>query len=396
MRRNDRYVLKVLSGVPYLLPYGQTQADHRRGSRLNETGAFLWKLLEQERDREELIAACSEYYAANEKELPALAADIDQFLKDLSARGYLTDNAISPSPKSTSEKQIRAGNLTLKLIGALDAFSEHFDKFLCDDTKAPDQTIILHPYSPSLHINGELLLRSHELAILDARTQYILLFPRKVYIEEIHLSKDATMAHVYCHSPYTDDFREELFHAIRFAFLYLAQRHHMAVLHSASFLYQDKAWLFSAPSGTGKSTHTNLWHELLQVPLLNGDLNVLALEDGQPVIHGLPWCGTSGISDPASYPLGGIILLKQAPENRVEELSPDTKRLSVLQRLISPTWTSQMLNANLNFVDELADKIYIARLHCTKDFSAVKVMKAGIDCYLTSRENTAMQDAEKP
>lgn len=384
MKRNDHYVLKELSGIPYLLPYGQTQADFERGSRLNETSAFLWNLLEQEHDRDELIAACAKNYGTTENELPSLVADIDQFLENLTARGYLKENSVDPSPKSSLGKHVIAGNLTLKLVGAPEAFSENFDLFSCDETRAADQTIVLHPYSPSRHVIGELLLRNGELTIIDAESKYVLFFPNKAQIEEIHLSKDGTLADIYCYPPYTDTFRDELFHAIRFLFLYLAQRHHMAVLHSASFLYQDKAWLFSAPSGTGKSTHTNLWHEMLGVTLLNGDLNVLALENGQPTIHGLPWCGTSGISDTASHPLGGIILLKQAKEDHVEELSEDTKRLLVLQRLISPTWTPQMLSANLDLVDELADQIYIARLHCTKNFSAVDVMKKGIDSYLST------------
>ena len=384
MKRNEHYVLKELSGIPYLLPYGQTQADHKRGSRLNETGAFLWDLLEQEHDRVELIAACAEYYGTAKEELPSLAADIDQFLENMLARGYLAENTNSSSLKSISGKCIKAGNLVLKLVGASEAFPEYFDRFMCDASEPADQTIVLHPYTPFCHLNGSLLLRSDELIIMDAEVNYLLLFPGKTHVEEIHLSKDGTLAEIYCLPPYTDTFREELFHAVRFTFLYLAQMHHMAVLHSASFLYQGKAWLFSGPSGTGKSTHTNLWHDLLHVPLLNGDLNVLALEGGQPMIHGLPWCGTSGICEPASHPLGGVILLKQAGEDRLENLSDDTKRLLVLQRLISPTWTPQMLSANLSLVEELADKIYITRLHCTKSFSAVEVMKKGIDTYLAS------------
>lgn len=382
MRRNDQYVLKKLSGIPYLLPYGQTQADHKVGSRLNETGAFLWNLLEQDHDREDLIAACAEYYGSTEEQLPSLTADIDRFLESMNAKDYLAENIKSPSLKSASGKHIKAGNLTLKLIGTSEAISENFDLFLCSDDKEADQTVMLHPCSPFRRPNGKLLLRNDELTIIDAGNQYVLLFPNKTYIEEMHLSKDATLADIYYHPPYTDTFREELFHTIRFPFLYLAQKHHMAALHSASLLYQGKAWLFSGSSGAGKSTHTNLWHDLFQVPLLNGDLNVLALEDGQPMIHGLPWCGTSEICDTASYPLGGIILLRKAKEDRIEELSADTKRLLVLQRLISPNWTPQMLSANIDLVDELADRIYITRLHCTKNASAVNVMKEGIDSYI--------------
>lgn len=384
MKRNDHYVLKELNGIPYLLPYGQTQADHKRGCRLNEAGTFLWNLLEQEHSREDLIAACAEYYGTTEEDLPSLSEDIDRFLENLNAGDYLAESTKNPILNYSSVKHIKAGDLVIELTGVSEAFSEYFDLFVCNSTEPADQTVILHPYSPYRHVNGELLLRNDELTIIDAGIQYVLLFPNKKYIEEMHLSKDAALVDIYCCPPYTDAFREELFHAIRFPFLYLAQKHQMAVLHSASFLYQGKAWLFSGSSGTGKSTHTNLWHDLLHVSLLNGDLNVLALEGGKPMVHGLPWCGTSEICDPASYPLGGIILLHQATEDRIEELSSDTKRLLILHRLISPAWTPQMLSANLDLVDKLADRIYIVKLHCTKNASAVDVMKKGIDGYLAT------------
>lgn len=395
LRRNKYYVLSELSGVPYLLPYGQAQMEFKRAVRLNETGAFLWKLLEKEHSREDLLAACADFYGTSEKDLPSLMADMDQFLESLTARGCLIKDTTKNIPKNAVEKKIYAGSLTLKLVGAPEALSHNFDSFLCEASEHVDQTLTIYPFSSSPYINGELLLQGSVLKIIDADDRYALFFPSHEFIKEVHLSKDGSLADFYCRPPYTDNFREELFHTIRFAFLFLAQKRHMAALHSASFLYQGRAWLFSGPSGTGKSTHTNLWKELLQVPLLNGDLNLLAFEDDRPVIHGLPWCGTSQICDPGTYPLGGIILLKQADEDRVEELSPDTKRLLVLQRIISPTWTPQMFDSNLDLVNELASKIYIARLHCTKDFSAVKVMKAGIDSYLATHDNTEAPESGK-
>ena len=384
MKRNDCFVLKELNGIPYLLPYGQAQLEFRRSCRLNKTGAFLWNLLEQEHSIEELIESCAETFHVTVEELPALRNDVRQFIENLSERGCLSEELAADSGNSYSTKYLYVGSLTIRLEGADEAFSEQFKTFYCDAHEPADQTVVVHPFSPFRHINGMLLLRSGGLTVIDAGGEYVLLFPLKTHVEEAHLSKDASRVVFYCHPPYTDTFREELFHAIRFSFLYLAQKHHMAALHSASFLYRGKAWLFSGPSGTGKSTHTNLWKEMLQVPLLNGDVNLLALKAGQPVIHGLPWCGTSGICDPGTYPLGGIILLKQADGDWVEDLSSEDQRLLVLQRLISPYWTSQMLDCNLNLVEALAPQIYIARLHCTKEFSAVTAMKARIDSYLAS------------
>ena len=68
-----------------------------------------------------------------------------------------------------------------------------------------------------------------------------------------------------------------------------------------------------------------------QTPVLNGDLNILGIKDGMPCVYGLPWCGTSEIYTTTTYPLGGIVFLKQAPFNRVDFLSLDEQALCLVQ-----------------------------------------------------------------
>ncbi|MCH5342952.1 MAG: PqqD family protein [Acetatifactor sp.] len=385
MKRNENYILRELAGVPYLLPCGQNIADHKPGCKINETGVFLWQLLKQDITRESLLYALKNHYKALPEDLPGLEKDLDSFLNILRSFGMLAETDPASSSSAASGKYMKAGNLTIKLIGPPAALSENFNAFFCEDADDVHQTLFIRVGEPSLHVNGNVLLRSDDFLLIDTDQKYVLLFPSMEYVQEAHLSKDGSLVYFYCQPPFADQFRDELFHAIRFPFLYLAQRHDKVVLHSASLLYRNQAWLFSGVSGTGKSTHTNLWHERFQVPLINGDLNLLAWENGEPVIQGTPWCGTSGICDPGTYPLGGIILLKQAPYDRLEELSSDTKRLLVLQRLISPSWTPELYDCNLQFLEKLADRIYISRLHCTKEFSAAETMKKGIDEYLDSQ-----------
>ena len=62
MKQNPNYILKELAGVPYLLPYGQMIADHRRGIKLNETGVYFWNLLKEERSLEEILYAGKIHY----------------------------------------------------------------------------------------------------------------------------------------------------------------------------------------------------------------------------------------------------------------------------------------------------------------------------------------------
>ncbi len=382
MRRNNSYSLQKLAGVPYLLPYGQTQADLCHGILLNETGAFLWELLAQDRSREELLTACAEHYHASAEDLPLLQKDIAEFLQALSGRFLLTEFPEPAASAPSERKYLSIAGWNLCLHGPADACSEKFDLFQTEEPTAVHQDITLLPGIPGQRLNGRLLIRSANLTVLEAEDRYVFHFPQSTRIAEAQLSLDGARAVFHYLPPCADTLREELFHGIRLAFLCFLRQHGMTVIHSSSILYRGKAWLFSGPSGTGKSTHAGLWNRVYGVPTLNGDLNLLALENGLPVIHGLPWCGTSGICSRETHPLGGIILLRQAPADRIEELSPDRKLLLVQQRLITPSWTEEMLEQNLRALEKLLPGILVCRLHCTKNDTAAVVMRSRIDDFL--------------
>ena len=174
--------------------------------------------------------------------------------------------------------------------------------------------------------------------------------------------------------------KELLFHAIRIVFLYKAFLKGMVAIHSASILYKNKVWLFSASAGTGKSTHAGLWKELFDTKIVNGDLNLIGVKNEKPVVYGLPWCGTSNTFDVKTYRLGGVILLKRSRTNFVEDLSEDEKELFVQQRIISPSWDKSFTDTQFEIVENIIKEgAIVARLNCTKDYEAAIVMKEYID-----------------
>ncbi len=384
MKRNNCYELKKIADIPYLLPIGQMIADHKHSIRLNETGVYLWDLLKEERTLDDLIFSCSRYYTLDDSKAMQLKKDITHFTDSLMAVGALlpsTPPEISDI-KSPFYKCFEIAGIKCGFWGPADAFSDAFAPFLCERPSRCDLCIEILTTPPRMRGNGRLLLRDPELFIIEATDHYILLFPTASQILEAYLAKDGNYARFYCIPPFNDGLREDLFHAFRLIYLYLAEKHQMAALHSASILYKGRAWLFSAPSGTGKSTHTNLWKTLLRTPVINGDLNLLTIKDGRAVIHGIPWCGTSGIYDTHTYPLGGIILLKRSEKDLVELLTEDQKQLLVLQRLISPAWDKHFLSRNLELTNALVKNILVCRLLCTPKMSSVETIKAQIDAYL--------------
>lgn len=394
MRRNDCYMLKKISNVTYILPFGQMIADHRRGIQVNDTGAFIWQSLEKDISAEELADLVVERFQVPGEDLLSVRKDINRFLSDLYALGMINPPEKNDFHFNGSGMTLRIAGLKVRLWGPSECFSRNFDAFAvqkascrddadCGDESEADQTILIASGAPLLRENGSVLIRTPELTVMELDRKYIFLFPQTPQILEASMSKDGKIVKFHCIPPFDDEFREKLFHAVRLCFLYLTQLHGMAAIHSASILYRGRAWLFSGPSGTGKSTHTNLWHDMLNVPLINGDLNLIAVKDHVPTVPGIPWCGTSGIFDASEHPLGGILLLSQAPCDRIEELTDDKKRLLISQRFISPFWSEEMMNSNLALADRLSENILICRLHCTPKRTAVDTAKAEIDTYLS-------------
>lgn len=384
MRQSGDYMLYHLNGIPYLLPYGQGIADIRRGVRLNDTGAYLWELLSSEISEEEILSRCAAHFRASSGELPLLRTDVLHFLNRLRAHGILEEEPGFPG-SATEGFSLNIGGLDLLLTGAAEPLSRCFSAFASERTAsfAPDQIVEIRPSLPASKPLGRILLRSASLIVSENEKGTVLIFPSAASPLEALLSPDGSRVILSAAGSLTEPFLKDVFHAIRLCFLYLAQRRGLFALHSASLLYRDRLWLFSGHSGAGKSTHTNLWHTLMDVPLVNGDLNLLEPGEGiRPRAHGLPWCGTSGISSPGSWPLGGIIFLRQAAGDWVEHLSPEEQQLLISQHLISPSWTREQAVLNLKAAGKLVSRILICRLCCTKEPAAVAAVRAVMDQWL--------------
>ncbi len=106
------------------------------------------------------------------------------------------------------------------------------------------------------------------------------------------------------------------------------------MLHSSTVVYNNKAYLFSAPSGTGKSTHTSLWVKRFPgAYILNDDKPALRLIDGKFYVYGTPWNGKSKDSINERVELGGICFLYRDHVNVINRLSTG----EALRRMIKQT-----------------------------------------------------------
>ena len=423
MKTRAGYVIRQLADTFYIIPTGQRIADRRRCLKINQTGCVIWDLLQKDLSWEELLSAYTEYVKSiemteNTKTVkPAsigeeastvtaasISSDLSTYVLTLFQFGMIQASAkemqvfpFAPFQAKGNAYYCRynIAGIRVHYKGRKEWLHAFFEPFLEDGKENPSAHIHMgeqiqisqnwrvRSLSEVPEIAGELLLFGSQLDIYRCSGDYMLRFPSNHHLALCMLSFDGKEAVFYYDGSTQQEAVDELFYGVRAAFFYLAALHGKYALHSASNYYQEKAWLYSASSGTGKTTHVKLWEKLYAVPVLNGDLNLLGMEKDEVFVYGIPWCGTSGVYTTKKYPLGGIILLKRGTENRVCKLPQDERQLYTAQRMISPAWTEKQVDDSLLFAEKLSDRIPIRQLYCTQEPSAAAVMKEYIDKYLT-------------
>ena len=141
------------------------------------------------------------------------------------------------------------------------------------------------------------------------------------------------------------------------------------MLHSSAIVLGGKAYLFSAPSGTGKSTHTEKWIRLFGAEYLNDDKPALRLVDGIWMAYGTPWSGKHDLSKPAGVPLGGIAVLRRGEENSVQPMDP-AEALSFLMSQTVYVLSARRMDVLLSMMDDLLRRVPIWDLVCRNEDDA--------------------------
>ena len=158
-------------------------------------------------------------------------------------------------------------------------------------------------------------------------------------------------------------------------------RNHCVLLHASYIEFQGKAILFLGPSGTGKSTQADLWHQYACAPILNGDRVLLRQKDGSWYVYGYPCCGSSSICVNRTLELGAIVVLQQAPENRVEELSAARRICALTTASEFYPWDQWEVDVVFAFAEQLAGQTML-RLSCRADQEAVNVLRNYLEAKL--------------
>ena len=147
------------------------------------------------------------------------------------------------------------------------------------------------------------------------------------------------------------------------------------MLHASAVIYNGHALVFSAPSGVGKSTQADLWARYEHTPILNGDKVIISADHTACTAYGGPIAGTSNIFNDLSAPVGGIVMIRQAQENKIEELTPRKKWMALYAEAIKSTWDQEYNAALLSILNTVSADVPVISMACLPDESAVRCLQ---------------------
>lgn len=158
----------------------------------------------------------------------------------------------------------------------------------------------------------------------------------------------------------------------------LLLKFHACILHASYIKWKGRGILFSAPSGTGKSTQAELWQAYRGAEIINGDRAGLILRNGTWYAWGLPCAGSSGIYRNEFSELSALVFLRQAPYNKLYRLSLTQAIRHILPEISIHRWDESFVHRSMDVIEKLLFQVPVYLLECLPDEDAVQILEAEI------------------
>lgn len=150
--------------------------------------------------------------------------------------------------------------------------------------------------------------------------------------------------------------------------------HDTLLFHGSVVAVDGAAYLFTAKSGTGKSTHTRLWREVFgeRAVMINDDKPFLHVGEEGVTVFGSPWNGKHRLGTNISAPLRAICILQRGTENRIRRITPKEAVSMLVQQSNRPQNRRLMLQY-MRLLDRLAARVVFYNLECNMEPEAARV-----------------------
>ena len=251
------------------------------------------------------------------------------------------------------------------LTAPFDKFNEYYQCILTSKLE-PKGSIIYRDDNLIVFKNGQYEERLHFfVGQNDPCMLYVEREDRKViYLNEQYLTS-FTRNNNYC-----------IFNAL--AFEKVLMKCNAVVLHCSYIVHDDEAILFTAPSGTGKSTQAGLWEKYKKSTIVNGDRAIIKKVDGKYYAFGMPICGSSDICLDERTPIRAIVNLSKSTENFIEEIGLKERTKKLISEITINFFNNEYVDKAFDIICDIASNVDMYYLACTKDVNAVNTLEKKI------------------
>ena len=144
--------------------------------------------------------------------------------------------------------------------------------------------------------------------------------------------------------------------------------------HGSSLAAHNKAYIFTAPSGVGKSTHTRMWREIFgdKVTMINDDKPIIRNIGGTYFVYGTPWTGKHELGNNIKVPLDGICFLNRGKDNFIEKINGLDNLSKALIQTILPR-DKELMNKLINFLEKMLSEVNTYKMECNISHKAAEV-----------------------
>lgn len=168
----------------------------------------------------------------------------------------------------------------------------------------------------------------------------------------------------------------KFFIIIRHILWYAIIKYKGIMLHSSAISYKGKGILFSAPSGTGKSTQSSLWKQEFKedVTIVNDDTPFIRNTEKTSYVYGCPWSGKTDINEQMKVPVLAVVSVRQGNENKIKELTATEGFFRIFNETKKPV-ESDMLDMAMDNVITFLSNVKVYELTCRPEKEAVYALK---------------------
>lgn len=199
--------------------------------------------------------------------------------------------------------------------------------------------------------------------------------------EDIQYEREKSKKDAKLSSQQTKVFSEEYLETLAVYRKIAAQllEYNILLFHGSVVAVDGACYLFTAKSGTGKSTHTRLWRETFgeRAVMVNDDKPLLKISEDGIVAYGTPWNGKHHLGENIAIPLKAICVLERDQENHIISCTKAEVYPMLLQQVYKPTEKEKLLKT-LQLIDLLETKVGLYRLGCNMQKEAARIAYEGM------------------